>query len=66
MNDLNFFASIGAFHVHVLFHSDGIDDEWSKLHMLTHHSCTFTYIQEASITSEMYCYIFLNTHLSHS
>jgi hypothetical protein len=24
------------------------------------------YIQEASITSEMYCYIFLNTHLNHS
>jgi hypothetical protein len=41
MNDLKFFAIIGAFHVHVLFRCDRINDEWSKPHMLTHPSCTF-------------------------
>ncbi len=34
----NFFAAIRVFHIHVMFHCDGIDNEWSKLHMLVHHS----------------------------
>jgi hypothetical protein len=34
----NFFAIIEALNVHILFHCDKIDNEWSKLRMLVHHS----------------------------
>jgi len=34
----NFSATIEAFNVRFLFHCDKINNEWSKLHMLIHHS----------------------------
>ncbi len=37
----NFFAAIKAFHIHILFRYDEIDNEWSKPHMLAHRSHTF-------------------------
>jgi hypothetical protein len=37
----NFFATIEAFHIHVQFHYDEIDNEWNKRCMLAHHSCKF-------------------------
>ncbi len=55
----NLFAAIGAFHIHIMFHCDRINNGWSKVRMLAHHlqGNWISSAHERFIESKRYLYL---------